>query len=131
LFVRWINAIFGCVAALLLSACDGGGFVPASGVFGGELLVDQASIGSFNFTVINGAVAGTGTLVHNDQAVTVAISGLLNGTVIDAQIANASLGQGSFTGSFNSAATCAGEFTYADNGGVSEQSGTWTAVVGP
>jgi len=128
--VRRINAIIGCLAALILSACDGGGFVPASGVFSGELVVDQTSIGTFNFTVINGAVAGTGTLVHNEQAVTVAISGLLSGTTIDAQIANASLGQGSFTGRFNSASTCAGEFTYADNGGVSEQSGSWTAVVG-
>jgi hypothetical protein len=122
-YIIWV-----ALAAILTASCGGGGITPAAGVFSGNLTVGETNVGTFNFTINNGQIAGTGSLIHNEQTVPVAISGFLNGLTIDAQIVNASLGDGSFDGLFTSEVTCSGTFTYEDIGGVSSQSGTWTAV---
>lgn len=118
------------IAVLMLAvACGGGGaFVPDNGPFNGQFLVDTTSNGTFTFTVNNAALGGTGSLIHNNQAVVVTISANVFGKTIDGVIQNANLGYGTFTGQFHDENQAAGSYSYTDAGGLTTQSGTWYAT---
>jgi hypothetical protein len=117
------------VFTLLLASCGGGpDFVPNVGPFSGQFLVETTSNGTFTFTANNGALGGTGSLVHNAQPVTVTISANIFGSTISGVIQNANLGSGTFTGRFDQVDQAYGDYTYTDAAGLTTQTGTWTAL---
>lgn len=127
LILRFAAAALGA-ALLCLSACGGPGAKPPAGPYRGTLSVSGAPIGDFAFTVADGLVAGTCTLTHNEQLTQVAISGSINGRGIVGRLHNENLGEGPFVGSIGGGGA-SGTFSYEDAGGVSTQTGTWSANV--
>jgi hypothetical protein len=120
------------VVAVLIAGCSGGGtFIPDNKPFTGQFIVNGAAIGNFSFTATAESLGGTGTLVHNEQPVTVAISAALNSKSFTGTVQNASLGGGTFSGAFKDGNQASGTFTYQDAGQISTQSGTWQAATAP
>jgi len=120
------------IAVLVLAAaCNGGAaFMPLPGPFAGLFTITGGgAAGTFNFTTNGGALGGTGTLVHNAQQVTVAISAAIEGHKITGNVANTSLGSGSFTGTFTTDSVAQGTYTYTDIGNITTDTGTWAAQV--
>jgi hypothetical protein len=117
--------------ALLLAVCiscgGGSGFQPSTGTFTGQFLVGTLAIGTFTVNVNGSSFGGGGVLVHNTFNVPVAISSVISDDDISGRVENASLGHGSFAGYFIGNDHAQGDFTYADDGGISLTTGTWTA----
>ena len=117
---------------LLSSACNGGGpFIPLAGPFNGELTLASAAIGTFTLTYADGLLGGTGTLVHNGQTVTVAISAVVSGSSINGQLTNAAVGSGAFTGQFNKRDRAYGDFDFTDTALQHKTTGTWIMATAP
>jgi len=101
--------------------------MPNPGPYAGQFLVEQLAAGNFNLTAGDRAVAGTGSLMHDEGTITVSISGIVNEREISGTVSNALLGNGDFTGQFLGASTCAGTFTFTDTLGSATTTGTWSA----
>lgn len=104
-------------------------FVPVAGPLNGTFTVNGTPIGTFTLTSGGGLTGGAGTLIHNEQSVTVTVSAVINGAQITGSVANASLGSGPFIGAFYDTGYCRGTFSYTDNGNVSTTTGTWEARI--
>ena len=115
---------------VLLSACTSSNlFTPLAGPLLGSFVVAEQSIGTFSITTADRLVSGTGTLIHNAQTVTVAISAVISGTQLTGTVTNASLGSGEFVGQFIGPGAASGTFNYTDAGAISTTSGTWLAQI--
>jgi hypothetical protein len=118
-------ATLALIALLCLGGCGGGGFVPDAGPYVGTFTANGQDIGQLTLTFTGGLLGGTGTLIHNDQSVTVTISALMQEKQIGGTINNASLGNGEFDGQFTSVVAAQGTFVYTDAGDISTTTGTW------
>jgi hypothetical protein len=126
----WIKLTLVAMLALVLAGCGGdSAFTPDVGPFTGTFTINTASMGTFTFTANAGALGGTGTLMHNNQPVLVTISANIYGSTIDGTVQNANLGSGSFTGHFDGTDQAYGAYSYTDAGGITTQTGTWTALI--
>ncbi len=117
------------IAIMLMVSCSGGAFLPNMGPFAGLFTAGAGTVGTLSLTTTSGLVSGTGTLVHNEQQVTVSISGVISGYQIDGSVTNASLGSGVFKGKFHDVDKASGTFGYTDSGMISTTSGTWSAEI--
>lgn len=129
---RKVTAVTSALLCLALCACGGGpAFAPVPEPFSGEFMVNGSSIGSFSFTVSSGGLAGSGTLVHNDVSVAVAISAIVQGSEFSGVLSHDTVGEGSFAGTFSDARHCSGSFDFTDDEGVSTDTGSWAADATP
>lgn len=114
------------------TACTGGSpFIPVAGPFNGQLSHASDAIGSFSLTYADGLLGGTGTLLHNGQTVTLAISAVVSGSSINGQLTNAAVGSGALTGQFSKRDHAYGDFDFTDTATQSKTTGTWTMDTTP
>lgn len=114
---------------LFLVSCGGTDFVPNPGPFNGNFKDSTTQLGSFTFTVTDGLIGGTGTVIHNSQQISVSISAVISGSTITGQVSNGSVGSGDFVGSFSSDKGAYGTFQFTGTVDQQTTSGTWNAVV--
>jgi hypothetical protein len=124
-------AILALICLIGLTACGGGGFTPDTGPYNGTFKVGTTAIGTLTLTAAGTTLGGTGVLTHNEQPVNVSIAAVISSKTITGTVANVSLGNGNFVGTFTSVKELSGTFTYTDKGGVSTTTGTWSAVIAP
>lgn len=113
---------------LLLGGCGGGNpFVPPLGPYSGSFFVDGVEVGDMTLTTGDGQLAGTGTVEHLGENITISIAAVIDGRELSGAINNQLRGSGPFTGSFANADDVNGTFSFTDTAEMGTTTGTWAA----